>query len=265
VKRNALLSLFLALVIPAVVLQAQPSSGEFTYNFSGETHGVFDFSQSVTTNVNGVDETFTLELSPRGRLSGPFTAHIDDGTVVLDAVGRLGGRLISSPKTNGLVFTGRARLTGTANGRPLRGTQTFRASAGFDPLTGTATGRQTTTVCFTGRGCRTTSQDLTLDGGSDGSSTNGNWSLTLNTTNKGNAIIGTARATLANGRTVDFKIRGRSSPRDNTVQLTLLGTGNAVGVTLRLVTDSSLNLLSLRGKLFGQYIEFAALTAAAHP
>jgi hypothetical protein len=251
--KTKLLAMMVGLGI-SLISHAQPVAGEYHYSFTNGLIPLHDLSVSVVTNVDGIDEQITLNLSPKGRLTGSFTAHYDDGTVVLDLNGSLAGSLSSTPPRYQMVFAGHGPLSGTAYGRPIRGTHTFRARLEADPITGVATGRETVTVCLVGYGCRTESEDLSFNV-IEPANSEGDWSLVLNISTKRNTISGTAQAMLANGRTAEFRVLGTYAPRSQTTRLTLRGTGAANGVLINLTADSAMQLRSVRGKLFGQPLD----------
>jgi len=252
--KTSVLAILCGLTI-CLATHAQNPSEEYTYNFSATNLPLFDLNNgSFATNVGGIDEVFTMELSPRGRISGGFSAHYDDGAVVIDLTGTLAGRLSAVAPGYRVVFGGHGPVTGTAYGRPVSGSESFRVRLDADLTTGLATGTERVTACFAGLGCRSTSEPISFDmaeliGGE------GDWSLKLNLTNRNNRIGGLAQATLSTGRTVDFRVRGSYSPRLGISRIQLRGLGSAGGVLLQVTTDSAMALRSMRGKLFGQRIE----------
>jgi len=248
-----LLAGLLGLVI-SLGAQVQPAPGEFNYRFTNGMLPIHDISISAVTNVAGIDELFTLNLSPKGRFSGSFAAHYDDGIVVVDVNGLLTGSLAYTPPVYRIVFAGHGPLSGTAYGRPIHGSHVFRARLEADLPTGIATGSETVTVCLAGFGCRTSSEVVTFDI-LEPASSGGDWLLTLSLTNRGRIISGSAQATLANARTVEFRVRGTYSPRTQITRLTLRGTDLANGVLINLTANSAMHLQTVRGKLFGQRLD----------
>jgi hypothetical protein len=74
--------------------------------------------------------------------------------------------------------------------------------------------------------------------------------------NRGKATIsGTALATLSNGRTVPFQIKGKYSAGTGQSKLRLTGIGNGIGSRLSLVTNGDMtSILTISGLMLGQTI-----------
>ncbi len=233
--------------------QAQPISGEYTYHFSGTNVPLYELNQTFATNLDGIDQVFTMELTPRGRIIGDFSAHYDEAGVVIDLSGTLSGRLFYANGNYRFTFAGRGPLSGSVYGEPVQGSETFHANLETDQLNGIATGFERVTVCLKGRPCRSTSQSLSipLTEPEDGE---GDWSLTLNITNSNNHIIGTAQVKLQSGQTVDFRASGGFSSRRRETRLTLRGIGSGAGGLIKMTANDEMNVRTMNGKLFGQPI-----------
>jgi hypothetical protein len=235
----------------SVIAPAQPVSGEYVYNISGAQVPVYDLQPGFPEDVGGITENFTIALSPRGLLSGTFTAHYEESGMVIDLDGLLNGKLSSAKGGYAILFGGRGTMTGSVYGQPISGTESFSVRAYGDMESGVATGTEHISVCVSGRGCQKSSEPFSgqlselLEG-------DGTWTLTLNLTNETKQITGVAEAKLSSGQTASFAVRGKYSPKSGLSQFQLRGTGTATGVSLRLTTDSAMQLQSMRGKLFGQ-------------
>lgn len=243
-----------SLLISLCSLRAQIPAGTFTFTFSTNLP-LFDLSGTVQTNSGNTTEQFTLVLSPQGRISGPFSATYNDSVVSLTIEGALRGVVVVSDATLKVVLGVHARFSGFASGHPVAGTEIVRGRFVADEETKMLVGRQVMTVCILGRGCRTTADNVSIPIPSDDGESSGSWTLTLNLSNAGKVITGSAVATLENGRSISFNVRGAYAPRSGISRLRLSGTGEASGVSMVMTTSSEMELLTLRGRLLGQRLQ----------
>src|SRR5205085_6485250 len=75
---------------------ANAKAAELVFNFSTNDIPLFDFSQTVQTNSDGVNEVFTIELSPRGRVSGTFSADGTSQGYSINMTGQLSGAVTAN-------------------------------------------------------------------------------------------------------------------------------------------------------------------------
>jgi len=230
---------------------------QIVFNFSVSNAPLFDLSVSFETNVDNMYENFTATVSPRGRISGPFTASFDDGTMHLDFNGAMGGFVLASAQDFRMSMTAHTHFSGTAFGRDVHGTQTTRQTLRVDATGENFVGRQVITTCMAGHGCRTTVNAIREPVPNTASTNRGEWTLVLELVNgPRQRISGTAAATLSSGAAANFKVTGSASTAKQITTLRLLGTGDAAGVSLQLKMTAANELLALRGRLYGQRIDY---------
>jgi hypothetical protein len=237
------------------------AAAELTFQFSTNDAPVFDLSGSWETNSEGVDEVFTINVTPRGRISGPFSASGDQDGVHIDMSGELSGMIVATYPTDLRMSLGlRGDFTATVNGMPVRGRERLHGVFHASEATGTLSGRMSGSVCVIGVRCVPVqrSMEIPLLDSMDAGEGDGSWSLTLNIDAAKNRVTGTATATMPNERTVPFLVNGTISSRTGVTKLRLRGTGEAAGVTLLAQLNSAQEITSLQGRLFGQRLSWRA-------
>jgi hypothetical protein len=247
----------IASAILLVVALIRSSAAELLFQFTTNDVPVYDFSQTWETNENGSHEVFTIDLSPQGKISGPFTATYNDAMGTLDMSGQLGGKLIMSGSTLKLILTGRGTFSGTIAGRSVTGTERLRANFRMEEGAESVVGRMSVVACVRGYGCQSQSQTMRMPFSGMEMEEDGSWSLALNLNTEGTSVTGTATATLANGRTVPFVVTGKQSSSGLST-LKLAGTDTGAGVILLARLNGEQQLTGIKGKLFGQKISWVA-------
>jgi len=255
-----ILSSVLALTLLVCINPAR--AFELVFNFSTNNAPIFDSGGTYSTNAHGGHQEYTVHIAPNGKITGPFTATLDEDGAQLSFDGSVSGlvrgsTVVLTPDDFRMSMNLRARFTGTVNGIPVKGVQTARARLKPDASMQFLVGEQTIKVCIAGHGCRNTSSSLEIPV-SGSSSTPGDWSLTLNTTNSSAKIAGTALVTLSNLRSFDFKVRGKAIAAKSNSRLVLTGTGEAKGIVLTMELSPANDLLSIRGRLLGQRFDWHA-------
>lgn len=242
-----LLMVWLPVVCPAQL------AGEFHLNFTNHPP-LWDFTGSYALTNGAFRAGLNLTHAPSGTLTGTGTVHYNDGLTRLDA-NELGRGRITGSAASQITgkFTGAGQFSGIAFGIPVSGPFNGTIALTLDPTNHTLFGTETAMICIRGRGCRTlnTNVSFQLPAGLDGT-----WTLGLSVTTSNNIVRGTATAQLSNGGELPFNVRGAYSPATGSSRLKLMGTGNARGRRLSLRVDSSGQLQSLNGNLFGQRLVF---------
>ena len=228
-------------------------AGEFTFHFTNQP-AIWDLSATLARSNESFQLETTLIHAPNGALRGNCKVHYDEVLTRFNAAYNTKGRVVGNATTPvNLNAHGTGQFTGTALGRSLSGP--FRGSIALvlDATNRTLSGRETGTLCAQGMGCRIIVTNVSFQLPPD---MNGTWSLTLELTTTRNAVRGTAAILLSNGRLVTFKVRGRYRSATGLSNLTLAGTGDALGLTLTSRLDGHGNLQKLGGKLFGQRLAY---------
>lgn len=257
---KALTVLTLTLLGSAAVSHAD----ELTFEFSTNNVPIYDSSGSYHTNSHGGFQDYTLLISPQGRLSGPFTAEVNESGAHLFFNGRISGlvrgnTVVLTPDDFRMSVNINANFHGTVYGRSIQGVETARAVLKPDDSMQTLVGRQMISVCVAARGCRNTQDRLEIPLSAAGPSESpGNWTLALDLTDRGPRVSGTALVTLANGRIFHFKARGQTPASTGISRVVLTGTREATGVVLTLQLNEARELLAVRGRLLGQRFDWHA-------
>jgi hypothetical protein len=225
--------------------------GGFSFNFAGD-QAVWDLSGIHSISNSTLEIEQSLAHAPNGRVTGTHALQLRESGATIRANETMRGRVGVARGQVTLAASGTGRFTGMVSGFPVSGTTSSSTAFALDPTSRTVGGRQSATFCVPARGCQTfrTNVSFALPEGVDGS-----WSLTLSITNDA-PVRGVATVQLANGRTLDWNVRGRV--KGEMARLRLVGIDETRGIGLQAKLGSDGSLRSLRGKLFGQPVRFAA-------
>jgi hypothetical protein len=238
----------------ALVLQAQAQlSGDVQLNFTAQQLPLWDLSGTYTrSNATATSTNFaeqTLNHGPDGKVTGTGSATVQDESSDIHGSEILAGRVTGGAgKPVVLNANGEGTFGGKARGINVSGKLAGNLSLVVDSTNRVMSGRETVSFCLGGGACRTvsTNSSFPLQPNMDGS-----WSLALAVGTTNDVVAGTAVATLSNGRTVPFSVRGKYSPATQRSNLRLTSDSAALKLT---ITDAA-QLDSLRGKLFGQKLK----------
>ncbi|HMJ89166.1 MAG TPA: hypothetical protein VK530_05085 [Candidatus Acidoferrum sp.] len=253
---------FLSLALTLLLGNLQARAVDLVFDFSTNNVPLYDSGGTFSTNLNGMQEDYTIAISPKGKINGSFTAFVDDGTAYLNFTGAISGvvrgsAVVLTPDDFRMSMNLRARFSGTINGTPVKGVETARSLLKPDSSMQYLIGDQHITVCIAGHGCRQSVSSVQVPV-SNSSGASGAWLLALSVTNNSNKISGTAVVTLENSREFDFKVRGAFSTAKNISRLVLTGTGEAAGTKLTMELSPDNELISIRGRLLGQRFDWRA-------
>lgn len=245
--RRFLEALFIVATLSGIA-QADPPAGQFTLHF-GPEQAIWDISGDY--NLGG--SSLTLAQDAKGKITGMGAEDgIDQGVEyhlrysvrgALAAVGDL-TRITLSLKLTGNASDGNITL-------PVKGSGTFVLD--IDEAHHLLTGTTTLTVCVKKFGCappQTAPVQANLPAGADGS-----WALVLNLQlSKATRVGGNATATLLNGGSMTFGVKGQYNPTTDLTTLGLKGSGGTLTVQGNAVGGDIINR-SVNGKLFGQVVQ----------
>jgi hypothetical protein len=254
------------LLVPLMMLAVQTArsqpAGAFSFPFPNDAANISlwdlsgDYTIDVPIGTDGLNDaafSFHMDQNNVGQLSG---AGIVFMTLAGDDENQVGG-----------VYTVRGSVRTTASGTHVSFLVTISGIgpiAGFDnsyKLTvlyqadvtpGGMFGRLRTHMTIAGFGGASATDGgfgIDLPGAMDGS-----WTLDVNVgglTNK--KLLGTGVATLSNGRTAHFILKGSYNPLTDVEKLRLAGFGDGAGSKVKIdFLGSSETLLDISGKVLGQ-------------
>ncbi len=243
---------FMLLCLLPAVCPAQ-LTGEIILHFTNNPP-LWDFSATLARSNESFQLETTLIHAPNGSVRGNGKVHYDEILTRFDATFDAKGRVTGSATTPvALSAKGNGDFGGSALGRAIAGPFRGGIALTLDSTNRTLSGAETGTLCAQGIGCRTIVTNVSFQLPPD---MNGTWSLTLEITTTRSAVRGTATILLSNGRMVSFNVRGRYRTATGLSNLTLIGTGDALGILLSLRLDANADVQKLNGKLFGQRLTY---------
>jgi hypothetical protein len=245
------LTLLLAALFP-IFCQAQ-LGGEYIYGFTNPP--LWDFSGTYVTTELGLTRTSILNVAPSGTVTGSGNLHYDDTNGIVFNADQTSKGKVTANATLGvrLSVKGSGEFTVDLGEGPLTGPLKGSLNATLDPATRTLNGPIVAKLCIPKAGCETVSTNTTLNLPAN---MDGTWELTLNVQTSGSSVTGTATVTLSSGRELPYTVTGSYSSSTGISKLKLKGTGEAARTALSTTVDGAGNLLTLKGKLFGQPLLF---------
>lgn len=240
---------------------------DFYTDFSGLIP-LWDLSGTYSGNIgSGLNLSFTLVELPSGKFTGNGTLNSDDGQGNV-----MGGNITLTGVLKGAnnVATASLSILGTGTGTAMvSGTAQSTTFTGKIKFTCTVDGSNSQLV-ITG-GAASAKETVTATGKNIGISTkipagatlalpddvNSDWNLTQNLTATGTKVTGTATAQTSPGDTVGFTASGSYSSITNLAKIALKGTGASLSVGMS-VSGSNATILSVKGKLYGQSLNYTA-------
>jgi hypothetical protein len=256
-----LLSLVFAVLSTASTF-ATPPLGTFVYEFNATNNPVWDLSGPLDLNQEIIGTAgstiplgvpITLDQNVKGRLAGSgFTSVLVD-TNVLTARYRVQGKVYTAANKTKVRFnvraTGRDIIAGVTNSFRILLVYQLELDPATRLLSGTVRGSAKFSALLNGRVHQET--ELTLPASIDGS-----WVLTLDL-NSTTPPGGNAAITLANGRFLQYFVRGSHSESRDATRVGLRGFGNGLGskLSLRLASTNAI-LTDLGGRILGQKLDY---------
>jgi len=244
--RSAILGFLIALA--AAPAGAQAPSGSFTYVFTNlplwDATGAY--TNSFVSNGANNDQIVNFAQDAKGKLTGTYNNIITESGMTIDVTGSISGKVLSKGGVTGATLKlVNASFSGAASG-PAKG----GGILAIDQSTSTINNTYSLRLCITGRGCETFTGTVGFALPAD---MTGDWTLDTTISATGTKLSGTATLTLSNGRVLNYNVVGAYNAKTTQSKLKLIGTGDAVGTSLSLVTTgSSMGLTSLKGKVLGQ-------------
>ncbi len=227
---------------PALV-GAQPMTLQFTV-----PQGIWDVTGNYSGDEFDVTNNISLAQDDKGKITGTGTASGSDSGIDVELAYVVRGsiktindltRLLLNVKVSGTATDGIVTL-------PVRGNIKF--SLDLDKADQLLIGTGDASLCVKGR-CAKASAPVQFD---IPQPMNGDWTLVLDLQGIDRRIFGTATATLSNGRTLPFTLKGQyySNPRSPS-RINLKG--SAGNITLE-EPQYALAFYLTKGKLLGQSI-----------
>lgn len=269
-KISNLVSLTIGTVLILNTPAAHASQANGTYSVDAGAYVLlWDLSESYDTDVGIGGFNITIAQEPNGTLSGSGDLYVNDLGISLDMPADVSGKVSGSSTAPKVTLDGVATFSGDYGDAyfnyldvALKLSMEISAANGDIAGTGSGTVKYSAENLSTGKTAKgsksasTGAVDFTLPG-----DVNGDWGLTLTLTPDGTKYTGTAEVETSVGDTVDFTVTGTYSASKDTSTLALKGTGWGTGTSLNLVistSGSNINILSCKGKLFGQTLNFKA-------
>ena len=241
-------------------------NGTFYTDFTGVVP-LWDFSGSYSGDFGGgINLTFTITQDPTGKFSGNGTLASDDseGTVMSGSISVTGavkgtntapvlsfsvlgagsGTVNSNGNIDAMNFTGKIKFTCDVSGTNLVVTGGSASAKGTDLVTKKKI-------------------SMSQKFGSPFSlislpnNVTGDWTLTQALIHVGSKILGSGTAQMSTGTLVEFPVTGSKSSTTKPSKLTLKNKAGSLSLGVN-VTDSGMDIMTLKGKLFGQSLNYTA-------
>jgi len=241
---------FYALVLGLPLVCSAQLSGQYQYNFTTRPL-LWDFSGTYAMTGGDLSVVNVLSNWPNGTVTGTGQTTWDSFFSEFQAHSNIEtGRVSVLNRRVSLDVRGKGPVTGRLFTTDYTGTFREQTKGYLDRTNRTVISRISNSSCQPDNTCETHGSNVTfhLPANMDGT-----WALTMNLATSNKIITGTASATLSNGRTLNFTVRG-APPTPRTLHLK--GTGDAVRTTLTVNVLTNGQLRSLTGKLFGQTLVF---------
>jgi len=252
----------------ALTALATPPTGSFTAQFSTNDAPLWDLSgplllEQTVVGTAGVEIPVTLTVlvdqDNRGRLRGAGANTVTIGGDLVTGEYRITGRIWTSGgvvrvKLN-LQLTGEGQIGGELTSFRISAAHHFELDPDTLQLVGDVNGSARFSKLLNGpiRGDSVSP----LAAGNDGS-----WALNLEIVPH-LPLGGSAAATLVNGRTFLFDLKGSHSDSSDTSKIKLKGVGAARKLRLDLrTTGADLQLNELKGKALGQNLDYRTPAAS---
>ena len=233
----------------------QGAGGQITYMFNNTP--LWDVSGSYTNiDTSNGNDTLIVKLlqQANGQITGVRSETYVNGADSAAGSGPIAGKTLERGGTVGASLKESESVTGISGGVAYTANASDKSTATINPSTLAFFFSDTARACVIGGKCVTQTSDTTvpLPAGM-----NGEWTLTIDTTAAGSKLSGTGTMTLSNGRELGYQITGSYNAKSQLTKLKLIGEGDAAGTSLSLTTQgAAMNLVGLKGKVFGQKLSF---------
>ncbi len=245
------------------VTYAGVANGTYYNDFTGvvplwDISGIYSGDAGV-----GLGLDFSLSEEPSGNFSGDGTVNYSAGYGdVLTGTVNVSGTVKNS-NTNPRVWMDLAISgTGTEDAANVSYTISAKVNFGIDSADGelvVVSGSERATVTDLDTGKRASRSARIAPGAAMPLpvGATGGWNLTLNLTPNGTKYTGTATVVTSAGTTAEFTATGSYQSRTDTSKIMLKGAGGSLGLVIS-TSGSLVNIESVKGKLFGQSVNFKA-------
>lgn len=252
---RAVLVAALAAVSPGVAA-AEPAVGSYTIQVGSELPIWPDAIGQIDECEDFDDGSVCIQLlgttDARGRILGSGNITIDTSAASADLDLALRGRIRGSNGSARIDVSMSIAGEAESSGLVVPVTGNGKLSGVIDPILETLVGELRVKICAKGVGCEggVFPIEAPLEG-------DGAWTLDLDLhSSDGRTIGGSAVATLEDGSSFDYVVRGRHDVRRDESSLQLKGVGSALGSSMQLrhvvVESGTLRSAELCFKLLGQ-------------
>ena len=243
--------------------RADAPSGNYSINIDAPAR-LYDISDTYDQDLDDLSMHYTLNVDAKGKIGGGGHASVSDGANYLNADLTFSGAMSTAGSVTRVRFSLKMAGSGEVEGHYATFSAVVTVNLEIDPtaqeMVGLASGRVSVRVPGYGsQSARLPPESFSMELPAD---MDGSWSVTLSevhpVTTSGRSLASTGAILLSNGNSIPFNVTGSYSPRTDQAHLTLKGTPESRGASLRLTTTSSqgaINLLSFKGKVLGQKLQ----------